>query len=55
MVKPLDSGNIQCLSEQKGRKHPFISQSILAKLKDFYNPYDKALFEKIQQTPFWSI
>ena len=46
---------IHCLGEHKGRMHPFISQSIKDKLKDFYRPFDKELFELINQKPFWSL
>jgi len=55
MVKPLDSGNVQCLNDQKGRKHPYISEHILARLRQFYMPYNLKLFETIGQTPFWPL
>lgn len=55
IIKPLDSKQIRCLSDQKGRKHPEIDQSILNDLQDFYRPYDRQLFELTKQKkPFWS-
>lgn len=53
--KPLDSVNFKCLGNQKGRKHPVISNKILEKLNEFYRPYNIALFKKIKLKPFWPI
>ena len=55
IMKPLDSGIIRCLNDQKGRKHPYIEDEVLDKLSKFYKPYNEALFKKLKQEPFWSI
>lgn len=55
IIKPIDSKQIKCLSEQKGRKHPVIENFILKDLRDFYRPYDEQLFNLIKQEPWWTI
>jgi hypothetical protein len=55
IIKPIDSQQIKCLSEQKGRKHPVIERFILKDLRDFYRPYDEQLFSLIKQEPWWTI
>jgi hypothetical protein len=53
IIKPLDSTQIKCLSEEKGRKHPIIDNFILNDLQNFYQPHNTKLFELIQQRPWW--
>ena len=48
-------GKVKCLGENKGREHPIIDENVLKKLKSFYEPYNKELFELIKQKPFWPI
>ena len=55
IYKPLDSDQIKCLSDQKGRKHPQIDSRVLDDLYSFYRPYNQMLFKLIQQTPWWPI
>ncbi len=55
IIKPLESGTVKCLSDQKGRKHPYISKAILRKLNKFYRPYNRALFKLIGHSPFWPV
>jgi hypothetical protein len=55
IVKPLKSGTVKCLSDQKGRKHPHIAKSTLQKLRTFYKPYNIALFKLIDEKPFWPV
>ena len=55
IFKPLDSKNINCLSDQKGRKHPIIDQEILDDLNTFYRPYNQKLFKLLNQDPWWPI
>jgi hypothetical protein len=55
IIKPLDSGIVRCLNDQKGRKHPIISKEVLKKLNKFYQPYSVSLFKKINKDPYWPI
>ena len=54
ILKPLESQQVRCLNDQKGRKHPWIEESLLNELNNFYKPYNKLLFELIGQSPWWS-
>ena len=51
--KPLNSENVQCLTEDKGRKHPNISLELIEKLNKFYEPLSHELFQMINRTRFW--
>jgi len=55
ILKPLNSDQIKCLSDQKGRKHPQIDPHVLNDLYSFYRPYNKMLFKLIKQRPWWPI
>lgn len=55
IIKPIDSKQVKCLSDQKGRKHPKIDAKILNDLREFYKPFSKQLFEIIEQEPWWEI
>jgi hypothetical protein len=55
IIKPIDSKQVKCLNEQKGRKHPVIENSVLQDLQDFYRPYSVQLFELLNQKPWWPI
>lgn len=55
IIKPLDSKQVKCLSDQKGRKHPEIDEKIINDLNEFYKPFNKALFELINQDPWWPV
>ena len=55
MNKNLDGKTIECLKENKGRKHPFVSQSVFDKLNEFYKPYNMELFKLVNQTAFLSV
>jgi hypothetical protein len=55
ILKPLDSNQIKCLNEQKGRKHPRIDSFVLNDLYNFYRPYNIQLFKLINQKPWWPI
>ncbi|CAH1772801.1 unnamed protein product [Owenia fusiformis] len=43
----------RCLAEGKGRKHPNIDPFVLHKLKKFFQPHNKKLFQMIGQTFDW--
>lgn len=43
----------KCLGLTKGRKHPYIEQSVLQKLNDFFRPHNKKLFSLIDQRFDW--
>jgi hypothetical protein len=47
------SVEMYCLTDDKGRKHPFIGERLLKKLNDYYKEFDKQLFKLIKQEPFW--
>lgn len=53
IYKPLNSKNVKCLNEMKGRKHPTISKRILSDLHDFYQPYNEKFFHMINQKSWW--
>lgn len=56
IVKPLDSNQVKCLNDQKGRKHPNIEPSVLKDLADFYRPYNLELFSLLgAQDPWWPL
>jgi len=55
IIKPIDSKQVKCLSDQKGRKHPVIDTTILNDLKDFYRPTNQKLFNLINEKPWWPI
>ena len=55
IIKPIDSKQVKCLSDQKGRKHPVIDTTILNDLNDFYRPTSRKLFELINEKPWWPI
>lgn len=55
IIKPIDSKQVKCLSEQKGRPHPRIEQRVLDELRAFYRPHSKQLFEMIGEDPWWEI
>jgi hypothetical protein len=55
ILKPLDSKQVKCLSDQKGRTHPVVDQKILDDLNKFYRPYNQQLFEFLQQDPWWPV
>ena len=44
---------IGCLDDSKGRKHIDISNELRSKISEFYEPYNKQLFELIEQDPFF--
>ena len=52
---PLESRQIKCLSDQKGRMHPTIDDNVLNELREFYRPYNEMLFKLINQEPWWPI
>ena len=39
--KPDPAGELVCLPKGKGRVHPYVRPSVLAKLEKFYRPYNK--------------
>lgn len=53
IYKPLNSDNIKCLNEMKGRKHPIVSNKILADLHNLYEPYNQQFFNMINQKSWW--
>ena len=55
IIKPIDSTQVKCLSDQKGRKHPIIDSNILGDLREFYRPSNEMLFSLINETPWWPI
>ncbi|XP_071942648.1 heparan sulfate glucosamine 3-O-sulfotransferase 5-like [Antedon mediterranea] len=42
-----------CMSASKGRTHPEVSEEVMAKLREFYKPYDQELEELTGQTFSW--
>ena len=55
LKKNLNSNKLHCMKENKGRDHPFISKNVLVKLRNYFAPYDRELFEFIREKPFWNI
>lgn len=55
IIKPIDSKQIKCLSEQKGRPHPEIEKRVLDELRTFYRPHSRQLFELIGEEPWWQV
>lgn len=51
--KNLDTKQAECLKDNKGRMHPFISEETIDKLRKYYEPYNKKLFDLIGVKPFW--
>jgi hypothetical protein len=47
LKKNLKSVKLECMGDNKGRDHPFILDSVLVELRNYFAPYDKALFELI--------
>ena len=43
----------KCLSESKGRKHPYIEPEVLKKLRSFFRPMNKKLFKMIGREFDW--
>ncbi|XP_076087136.1 heparan sulfate glucosamine 3-O-sulfotransferase 1-like isoform X1 [Mytilus galloprovincialis] len=43
----------KCLNRTKGRKHPEVDEEVLAKLKEYFEPYNKIFFEQIGQKFDW--
>ena len=50
--RDLNSKEIDCMDKNKGRL-PFIPESLLNKLRDYYSSYNIELFELIDEQPFW--
>lgn len=55
IIKPIDSKQVKCLSDQKGRKHPVIETAILSDLRDFYRASNLKLFSLIKEKPWWPV
>lgn len=55
IIKPINTRQVKCLSDQKGRKHPDIDERILNDLYDYYRPHNKMLFDLINQPAWWPI
>jgi hypothetical protein len=55
IIKPLESNQVKCLSDQKGRLHPDIDANILQDLYNYYRPYNEKLFELIKEKPWWPL
>ena len=53
--EPLDSEQVRCLNEQKGRRHPAIEHSVLNDLREFYRPFSLELFRLLDQEPWWPV
>jgi hypothetical protein len=55
IIKPIDSKQVKCLNEQKGRTHPNLSSEILQDLEEYYRPFNRELFKLINQEPWWPV
>ena len=53
MNRNLNSTQAKCMKSTKGRTHPNIMPNILQQLRRYYEPYDKELFNFINEKPFW--
>ena len=53
--KNLNQDKISCMDSSKGLTHPFVSESVLLKLRNYFAPYDNKLFDLIGEKPFWKI
>jgi hypothetical protein len=53
--KNLNQNRTNCMGSSKGRNHPFVSESVLLKLRNYFAPYDKELFDLLERKPFWKI
>ncbi|GAB6028751.1 Heparan sulfate glucosamine 3-O-sulfotransferase [Chamberlinius hualienensis] len=45
----------KCLSETKGRKHPQVSQQVIEKLRQYFEPHNDQFFQLIGQRFNWSL
>ena len=45
----------ECMDSSKGREHPFVSQTAIQKLNNYYKPFNVDFFKLINQKPFWSV
>ncbi|XP_072042126.1 heparan sulfate glucosamine 3-O-sulfotransferase 1-like [Amphiura filiformis] len=43
-----------CMSDSKGRDHPDVSDDVIAKLREFYRPYNEELARHFNMTTLWS-
>ncbi len=42
-----------CLGENKGRKHPDVSEDTIAKLREFFRPHNERFYKLVQQNFGW--
>ena len=53
--KPLQSSQLKCMGDDKGRKHPAIDSAIIDDLRMFYRASNRKLFNLINENPWWPI
>ena len=51
--RDLNKTKIECMKENKGQRHPNVSDHVIKKLKKYYEPYSKELFQMIGEKDFW--
>lgn len=49
----INSKQVECLKGNKGRPHPYISEDVIQKLEEYYEPYNKEFFDLIGEKKFW--
>ena len=53
ILNPMNTSQVSCLSEQKGREHPKLDQSVMTSLQEFYEPFNRQLFSLLNEKPWW--
>ena len=52
----LNSGDIKCMDDSKGREHPVINSTVLNLLRDYYREDSQKLFILLkEQKPWWPL
>jgi hypothetical protein len=51
--KDLNNTKIECMKENKGQPHPPVSDDVIEKLKEYYEPYNQELFDMLGVERFW--
>lgn len=47
------NGNVRCLHESKGRKHPRVNSAVVSKLRKYFNDHNQKLYDLIGEDLGW--
>lgn len=47
-------GNSGCLSEAKGRRHPYVRNDIRKLLENYFRPYNEEFYKEVGRDFHWS-